>query len=105
MILTPRFVAIAALGALFAAPVAAKVNKEALCNDFGTASSVIAQMRRDGTSETDAQIAFVKDYEDSILLQMQLVPWVSSYVYGLNEEQLSGDVETPFVEQCLAHLG
>ena len=105
MILTTRFVVAAALSALVALPAVAKSDKETLCKDFGAASTEIAEMRREGKSETDAMLAFVKDHEDSQLLALQLVPMVSSFVYGLTDEQLEGDVETPLVEQCLEHLG
>ena len=105
MILTTRFVVAAALGTLVAMPVAAKSDKDKLCEEFGAASTQIAEMRRAGDSEMDAQLAFVKDNGDSPLLALQLVPFVSNYVYTLTEEQLAGDVETPLVEQCKEYNG
>lgn len=97
-----RFVLCAALCTSLAAPLAAKSNKDKICEEFGAASAQIAQSRRDGSSEMDAQLAFVEANGSSPLLALQLVPVVSSYVYGLTKEQLAGDVETPFVEQCKA---
>ena len=97
-----RFVLFTALSIPFSCPLAAKSDKDKICEEFGAASALIAESRRNGSSEINAQLAFVEDNGSNPLLALQLVPVVSSYVYGLTKEELAGDVETPFVEQCKA---
>jgi len=72
---------------------------------FGDASTEIAASRIAGSSEQDAMLEFAKNNADSPLLALQLVPFVSNFVYGLSEQQLAGDVATPFVEQCKTYKG
>lgn len=97
-----RLALFTALCVSIAMPVAAQSNMDKTCEEFGAASQQIAELRLSGKSEVEAQLAFVENNAASPLLGMQLVPVVSSYVYGLTDEQLAGDVETPFVEQCKA---
>ncbi len=97
-----RLVLFTLMSALLALPVAAKSKKDTICEEFGAASRIIAEMRKKGSSEKDAQLKFVERNGSSPLLALQLVPTVSAYVYGLSKDELAGDVETPFVEQCKA---
>ncbi|WP_293451834.1 hypothetical protein [Planktotalea sp.] len=105
MIPLTHLTVLATCGALIAMPAFANAKLDEICEAFGDASVQIALLRADGVSEMDAQLAFAKDNEKSPLLAMQLVPYVSSYIYGLTKEQLLEDVKTPFVEQCNAANG
>jgi hypothetical protein len=105
MIPLTRLTVIATCSVLVAMPLFANSKQTEICEAFGDASAQIAVLRADGYSEMDAQLAFAKDNAKSPLLALQLVPYVSTYVYGLTKEQLVEDVKTPFVEQCNAANG
>ncbi|MGH1577587.1 hypothetical protein [Planktotalea sp.] len=105
MITPTRFLVCAVLATAVALPVSAKSKKDRICEAFGAASHKIAQLRLSGKSESEAQLAYASENADSDMLKMQLVPAISSYVYGLTDEQLAGDVETPAVDQCKAYQG
>lgn len=92
------FALLAAFG--WAAPMSAQTMKEKRCDAFGAISQYIAQLRKDGVSEADAiaQIAEVFDDPETT----PVIPYLSSFVYGLDDEQLDGDVAGAMAEQCKA---
>lgn len=105
MTISTRFVALAALGGLLAMPAFAQAIPEEMCVVFGEASTEFAASRKDGSSEQEAMLAFAENNKESPLLALQVVPFISNFVYGLDEKQLDGDVEAAFVEQCKAYKG
>ena len=100
-----RFVLPIALSVSFALPLAAQSKKDQFCDELAYASQQIADLRISGSSEADAQSAIAGQYEENQVNHLQMIPYLSSFVYGLNKTQLKGDVETSFADQCKAFDG
>ncbi|MEP5154016.1 hypothetical protein [Planktotalea sp.] len=100
-----RLVVLCVLSASVAMPVAAQSKKDRFCNDLGAASQKIAELRIDGSSETDAQLAMIEYFGEDQVTHLQMVPYLSSFVYGLSDADLKDDVGAAFADQCKAFKG
>lgn len=100
-----RLVLLTVMSASVAMPLAAQSKKARFCNDLGAASQKIAELRIAGRSETDAQLAMIAYFDKDQVTHLQMVPYLSSFVYGLSDEDLKDDVETAFADQCKAFKG
>ena len=100
-----RLVLLSALSVSLALPVAAQSKKARFCDELGEASQKIAELRVAGSSETDAQLAMIEHFGEDKTAHLQMVPYLSAFVYGLSGEQLKDDVGSAFAEQCKAFEG
>ncbi|MGB7317745.1 MAG: hypothetical protein WBC85_07245 [Planktotalea sp.] len=100
-----RLTFIAILAASFAMPAAAQSKKDKFCDELASTSQQIADLRIKGSDETDAMLAVAEQYDDSQTNHLQMIPYLSSFVYGLSDDDLKGDVQTSFAEQCKAFKG
>lgn len=100
-----RFAFLTALAGTLALPAAAQSKKDKFCEELASASQQMADLRLAGSSESDAQTAIAAQYDADQVNHTQMVPYLSSFVYGLDKEQLKGDVEASFSEQCKAFKG
>ncbi|WP_085308229.1 hypothetical protein [Planktotalea arctica] len=100
-----RFALFAALSAGVAMPVAAQSKKDRFCEELAYASQQLADLRIGGSDETEAMLSVAGQYEEGQVNHLQMMPYLSSFVYGLSDEQLKGDVEGAFAEQCKGFKG
>lgn len=80
----------------------ADTKKDKLCAQFGVMSGELASLRKEGKSEKDAMLALAETYKDEPAEILQLIPYLSSFVYGLPKAQLDEDVAGAMTEQCKA---
>lgn len=76
--------------------------KDERCAQFGQMSADLVALRQEGVSETDAILALGKTYENEPVSVLQVIPVLSSWVFGLSDEDLKGDVAGAMTEQCKA---
>ena len=100
-----RLVTLAVISTCIALPAAAKSKKDKFCEELAYASQQMADLRIDGSSEEEARLMVAAQYEDDQVTHLQMMPYLSAFVYGLNKEQLSEDVEAAFSEQCQGYKG
>ena len=105
MITQARCVAVAVLCVSVACPAFAKSKKDKFCEELAYASQQMADLRIDGSDEKEAQLIVAGQYEDDQINHLQMIPYLSSFVYGLDDENLAGDVEASFSEQCKGFEG
>ncbi len=105
MIKLAHVVSIAALGALVALPAAAKSKKDKFCEELASASQQMADLRIGGSKEKEAQLIVAEQYNEDQITHLQMIPYLSSFVYGLDTNDLEGDVEASFSEQCKGFKG
>ena len=87
---------------LTAVPAVAGSAKDKRCEAFGAMSQELAEFRKDGLAETDAILKMAELHEGKPTETLQLIPYLSSFVYGLPEAQLSEDVGGAMAAQCKA---
>lgn len=85
-----------------ALPATAQSGKAANCELFGEITQAIAEMRKKGVKETDAILAAGETYKTLSADKLQVIPYLSSFVYSLKADDLSGDVGGAMSEQCKA---
>jgi hypothetical protein len=100
-----RLVTLAVISTCIALPAAAKSKKDKFCEELAYASQQMADLRIDGSSEEEVRLMVAAQYEDDQVTHLQMMPYLSAFVYGLNKEQLSEDVEAAFSEQCKGYKG
>lgn len=100
-----RLVNLTVIATFTALPAAAKSKKDKFCEELAYASQQMADLRIDGSSEEEARLMVAAQYDDDQVTHLQMMPYLSAFVYGLTKEQLSADVETAFSEQCKGYTG
>ena len=100
-----RLFTLATVTVLAASPVAAKSKQDKFCEELAYASQQMADLRIDGSTEEEARLSVAAQYEDDQVTHLQMMPYLSAFVYGLNDAQLSEDVEAAFSEQCKGYKG
>jgi len=70
------------------------------CALFGEMSAELADLRKSGTSETDAMMELAEKYSDEPVDVLQVIPVLSSWVFSMNDADLDGDVASAMTSQC-----
>ena len=102
---TSHFVSCVTLCVFVSMPAAAKSKKDKFCEELAYDSQQMADLRIGGSDEKEAQLIVAGQYDDDQLNHLQMIPYLSSFVYGLDKEKLQGDVEASFSEQCKGFNG
>ncbi|MEM9581033.1 MAG: hypothetical protein AAF891_10130 [Pseudomonadota bacterium] len=97
-----RGLRVAVILSLACAPAFAASKKDKRCETFGEMSQQLADLRKDGLDEQAAILKMAELHDGAPVDTLQLIPVLSSWVFGLSDKDLGDDVGGAMTAQCKA---